>query len=329
MFKVLLLVVSMMFIHPLLAFANEGIVNPYQVYTYDTLKKDLLELQGKFPSSIQVKTIGKTPFGREIYATRLGRGKQNILLIGTHHGREWMTTSLLMEMLEQYAGAYHSKKQYGPYSTGVLDDVSIWFVPMLNPDGVEIQQGNLHRFPPHYQKKIKALNKNLDDFTRWKANGLGVDLNRQYPAGWNELKSEPSEPSFQFYKGEAPLEAKEVKVLTNFTKKISPLIAVPYHSSGRMIFWKYKNGVNMDRDHSLAKKVSSLTNYELDEPPDNATGGGYTDWFITTFKRPALTIEICPLVENTSPPLSVFHEEWERNKYVGLLLANEAKDIKD
>jgi g-D-glutamyl-meso-diaminopimelate peptidase len=41
-----------------------------------------------------------------------------------------------------------------------------------------------------------------------------------------------------------------------------------------------------------------------------------------------LTIEISPLVGETSPPLSVFETEWERNKYVGLTLAEEAKHLK-
>ena len=38
-----------------------------------------------------------------------------------------------------------------------------------------------------------------------------------------------------------------------------------------------------------------------------------------------MTIEISPLVGETSPPLEVFESEWESNKYVGLTLAEEAK----
>ena len=44
-----------------------------------------------------------------------------------------------------------------------------------------------------------------------------------------------------FIKAEQPLEAAEVKALTDFTKEIDPLIAVSYHTSGREIFWHYKN----------------------------------------------------------------------------------------
>ncbi|MFJ7727970.1 hypothetical protein ACIQXV_17720 [Neobacillus sp. NPDC097160] len=56
-------------------------------------------------------------------------------------------------------------------------------------------------------------------------------------------------------------------------------------------------------------------------------GGGFTDWFITSYHKPAMTIEISYLVGETNPPLSVFKTEWKRNRYVGLMLAEEAKNI--
>ena len=118
-----------------------------------------------------------------------------------------------------------------------------------------------------------------------------------------------------------------MKVLTTFIREINPEIAVAYHSAGREIFWKYHNGKQLKRDKRIAKKVSKLTGYKLGKPPKQATGGGFTDWFITTYHRPALTIEISPLVGETSPPLSIFNTEWKRNKYVGLTLAEEAKSL--
>ena len=41
----------------------------------------------------------------------------------------------------------NKEKQLGSYSPQLLDEVSIWFVPMINPDGVSIQQGNLSVYP--------------------------------------------------------------------------------------------------------------------------------------------------------------------------------------
>jgi g-D-glutamyl-meso-diaminopimelate peptidase len=310
-------------------FTKAKMVEVNKPYTYEVLKQDLSKIQKKYKKEIKIKTIGTTHFGRNIWAVKLGTGKKNIVLIGAHHGREWLTSMLLMKMLETYAEAYQKHENILFRSTDILNEVSIWFIPMLNPDGVEIQQNNLHLFPPNQQSRLLAMNEGMNHFERWKANGMGVDLNRQYPAGWNALKEDPGTPFYRFYKGKAPLEAEEVIALTQFIKEINPYVAVAYHSAGREIFWKYKNGKNLKRDYLLAKKVSKLTGYKLAKPPKKATGGGFTDWFITTYHRPAMTIEISYPVGETNPPLSVFKSEWKRNKKVGLMLAAEAKKISD
>jgi g-D-glutamyl-meso-diaminopimelate peptidase len=298
-----------------------------QPYSYEKMEKDIIKIHNNYKGA-KVKQIGKTHFGRTIYAIKLGNGKDNIVLIGAHHGREWITSMLLMKKLEEYAKAYQNQTDYGRVSTDILNDVSIWFIPMLNPDGVTIQQNALHQFPNNHQKQLLTMNEEMKSFERWKANGMGVDLNRQYPAGWKELKKQPNSPHYQFYKGKKPLEAKEVQALTKFIRKVNPEIAVAYHSAGREVFWNYNNGKHLHRDKRIAKKISKLTRYKLSKPPKHATGGGFTDWFISKYHRPAMTIEISPLVGETSPPLSVFETEWERNKYVGLTLAKEAKNLK-
>lgn len=299
-------------------------VNYNDIYTYEQLEKDLNMIKQKYPEVISIQKIGLSEFGRNIWGVKLGKGKKSILLIGTHHGREWITTMLLMKMMEKYANGYQHNETYGPYSTRIFDDIAIWFVPMLNPDGVEIQQKGLSGVPNKLQDKIFEMNGYNPDFTKWKANGVGVDLNRQYPAGWREQKGIPI-PWYQLYKGKAPIQASEIKAITSFTMKISPMMALSYHSSGREIFWNFKNGSQIQRDQYFAEKVSLLTGYKLGTPDENAVGAGFTDWFITTFHKPGMTIEICPLVEETSPPLSTFREEWNRNKLVGVMLADEAK----
>lgn len=319
---ILIVLINIIFIIPHYGYAK--IVNPNVVYTYEQMKQDLNAMNKKYPDKLYVTSIGQSHLGRDILAAKLGKGERNILLIGAHHGREWLTTSLLMVMLENYLHYYDKNEQIGCFSTSVFDDVSIWFVPMLNPDGVSIQQKGLAAVPKYLADDIFEMNAFSPDFTKWKANGIGIDLNRQYPAGWSALQ-EVSIPWYQFHKGLAPMSAKEVLTITNFTKKMMPSVAISYHSSGREIFWNYKNGSHLERDKNLANKVSLLTGYSLSEPIKEAIGGGFTDWFITTFRKPGMTIEICPLVEESSPPLSIFQEEWKRNELVGIMLAEEVR----
>ncbi|MFF2499897.1 M14 family zinc carboxypeptidase [Peribacillus sp. NPDC058075] len=297
-----------------------------EVYSPEQMEMDLQGIQKQYELDVQI--IGQTEKGKNIKAVRLGKGKRSILLVGSHHGREWLSSKLLMRMLEEYAAAYREGKSVGEYQAESLDEVSIWFIPMLNPDGVSIQQGDLSNLNVFEKAAVWKMNRYSRNWSRWKANAKGIDLNRQYPAGWKEVMSHETKPTYQFYKGRQPLEAAEVIALTDFTKKIDPLIAVSYHTSGREIFWHYNNErENMARDYGIAKKTAELTGYELTYPEKEAVGSGYTDWFITEFRRPGMTIELSYLVDETNPPLTVFPEEWERNRLVGIMLVKEAKQL--
>ncbi|MFE4143179.1 M14 family zinc carboxypeptidase [Peribacillus sp. YIM B13472] len=297
-----------------------------EVYSPEQMEMDLQGIQKQY--ELDVKIIGQTEKGKNIKAVKLGKGKRSILLVGSHHGREWLSSILLMRMLEEYAAAYRAGKPVEEYRTESLDEVSIWFIPMLNPDGVSIQQGDLSNLNVFEKAAVWKMNQFSRNWSRWKANAKGIDLNRQYPAGWKEVMSDETKPTYQFYKGGKPLEAAEVKALTDFTKEIDPLIAVSYHTSGREIFWHYNNKrKNMARDYGIAKKTAELTGYELTFPEKEAVGSGFTDWFITEFRRPGMTIELSYLVDETNPPLTVFPEEWKRNRLVGIMLVKEAKQL--
>ncbi|MCD4840171.1 MULTISPECIES: M14 family metallocarboxypeptidase [Neobacillus] len=303
------------------------IVKTNKAYSFESLEKDIAKIDEKYGQIVEIQAIGTSHLGRKIWGINLGKGKKNVVLIGAHHGREWLTSLLLMKMLENYSEAYLHGERIGSLPIAILDEVSIWFIPMLNPDGVTIQQNGIEGFPPEIQKELLIMNDGYIDFKGWKANAKGVDLNRQYPAGWKKLKNDPSNPYYKFYKGKKPFEAREVIALKNFINKINPSIAVAYHTAGQEIFWNYKNGKHLKRDKAIAKKISKVTGYKLAKPDKDAIGGGFTDWFITSYHKPAMTIEISQLVGETSPPLSVFHSEWQRNQRVGLVLAKEAKKI--
>lgn len=315
--------------------AHASIVNTKELYTYEELTKDIEELAALHPDLMKYKSLVSTGFGRKIWAIQLGNGETTILLHGAHHAREWLTSALLMKMVETYAEAYESNQAIGKFSPNILDKVSICVVPMVNPDGVTLQQFGLYAFPTYIHPNLVQMNKGSKDFKRWKANLQGIDLNRQYPANWEGLKGVSLNPSYQFYKGTEPLEAKEVKALVDFTYEIAPELAASYHSSGNMLFWGFHRwGLTHTTDfledyYNIAEKVASITKYELEEPETYQQGGGYTDWFVQQFKRPALTVEIGSFVEDTNLPVSSFPTIWERNKEIGLLLAKKAYERKN
>lgn len=301
-----------------------NVVNPIQVYTYWDMYSDIKKLQARYPRLISYKSIGKSAFGRELWAVKLGRGDATITINASHHAREWPTTNLTMQMIEEYAKGYYAGSKIAGLSVKqYLDDTSIWFVPMVNPDGVTLQQSGLSQFPSWSHSSLISMNGGSRNFLRWKANAQGIDLNRQYPSGWDG-KDSPRYPWYMNFGGDYPLQAPEARALADFTVAINPEVAVAYHSSGRILYWHYnQTGDQYKRDYRIASVLNDITGYSLVKPNPGSGGTGYKDWFVDKFKKPGYTPEISYFVPNTNPPLSVLPEEWSRNKAVGIYLAKE------
>ncbi len=317
---------------PTSANAHNNIVNPYQTYTYSQMVKDIKSLAEKYPNLIKYKVIGKSEYGRDIYAVSLGTeepGGPTVFFNGSHHAREWLTTNLNMYMIDQYAQAYEANRTMEGYNVNqILDKTTMWFVPMVNPDGVTLQQSGLNAFPERVHDDLVEMNEGSKDFTRWKANAKGVDLNRQYDADWENIKNNRDEPSWSNHKGVAPHSSSEVRAIVNFTQEIAPEMVVPYHSAGKVIYWSFhQTGNRYDRDHQYAEEVGNLTGYEVIYPGQNQSGGGMTDWFISKYKRPALTMEIGNYPGERHLPISEFDQAWQENRLVGLYAAEESYNL--
>ena len=120
-------------IHP------EYIVDPYQPYTYDIMIDDANALAAMYPDNIDVSLIGHSVEGRDLTLIKMGTGDKKLLLIGSHHAREYITSSYLMNMIDKYMYAATSGTLFGGYDMAeLLSQVTMYVVPMLNPDGVNL-----------------------------------------------------------------------------------------------------------------------------------------------------------------------------------------------
>ena len=127
---------------PLFAAAEyDPIVNPLAVYSHELTTDTLAKLQKRYSVILSSGTIGTSFEGREIQAVKLGRGNHKILICGTLHAREHICTNYLMYFIEQYAEAFVSRDSIGCYDVNqLLNEVSLYIVPLVNPDGVNIVQ---------------------------------------------------------------------------------------------------------------------------------------------------------------------------------------------
>ncbi|MFG6119291.1 M14 family metallopeptidase [Thalassobacillus sp. B23F22_16] len=307
--------------------ASASQVNPDTAYSYDVLTKDIQALADRYPNAITYQSIGTSPYGREIWAVKVGSGEQNILVNGSHHAREWLTSTLNMKMVEEYAKAYTNNTTINGFQVRtLLDDVAIWFVPMVNPDGVTLQQQGLGAFPSSVHNDLKAMNDGSSDFTRWKANAKGEDLNRQYPADWENIKHSSGKPYYKDFKGYYPMQAVESQHLASFTYETGPRSTIAYHSAGEIIYWYFnQDGKQYDRDNKVVDNIGLITGYQPVSPEPNPSGGGYTDWFVDEFKRTGLTIEIGAYPGERHLPTSAFEQIWNKNKIVPLRMAENAR----
>lgn len=304
---------------------NKDIADPYQTYTYELTNRDIDRLAAAYPDLIKVQTIGTTAFNREIRAVKLGKGEASVLIDGSQHAREWMGTNLILYMIDRYAYAYEHNMKYDDYVVrDILNRCSIWFVPMVNPDGVTLQQSGLEAFPESFHTYFIQMNGGSTNFKRWKANAEGIDINRQYPAMWSGIRNSSSYPMFKNYKGSEPAEVAEAQSMIRFTYESDPEITLSYHTSGEVLYWYFHNTAeHLARDKEMADTISGMTGYSQIKPVADPSEGGYTDWFIAQFGRPGFTAELGRYQEETELPLWAFTEIWEGNEKLGLYLASE------
>jgi g-D-glutamyl-meso-diaminopimelate peptidase len=299
---------------------NNNIVNNNQPYDYSTYKKNIEDLMLIYPF-IDVNIIGKSIDNRNIYSLSIGSGDRIILYNGAHHGNEWITSLLLMKWLENVCKVFTMKGNLRGYNIPqILQRSKIIIVPMVNPDGVDLVINGLDSINSN-KKKVYKWNNNTDDFNKWKANLNGVDLNRNYNAGWYTHKKIEKElnvlgPGPSLYGGERPESEPEVSSMVKLSKLHNSRLSLSYHSQGRVIYWNYR-GLEPIESYSIGLKFCEASTYKLDEPSLHQSHGGYKDWYISRFRKPGYTIE----VGKGENPLSInqFDIIYENNEKLLLL----------
>ena len=148
---------------------------------------------------IEIGSIGKAVMGNDIPYLKIGTGKREVFYSGSIHANEWICSPVLMKFIENLANAYINDGYiYGYLARNILNSVSIYFVPMSNPDGVNLVTDALPKSSDYY-KSAEKIAKNYPSIpfpSGWKANIQGVDLNLQFPASWEKAKEIKFEQGF-------------------------------------------------------------------------------------------------------------------------------------
>lgn len=255
------------------------------------------------------RIYGRSAEGRPLYALLIGGGRPLGISQYAIHGREYLTALLALEHIRR----------------GV-ERGGIWILPMTNPDGCLLSEVGVTTVSPPRRRELLSLNGGYD-FSLWKANAEGVDLNVNFDAHWGEGKKNVRAPAPENYIGSRPLSAPESRALAAFTELVSPDFTVSWHTKGNELYWKFRQPpLRAARDKGLARILSAAADCPLGTAKGSA--GGYKDWCVEKKKIPAFTIEagrdewphplgrerLFELTEQYQNALAAFTEQWRWKK---------------
>ena len=219
------------------------------------------------------RVIGRSVERRALFAFRMGEGRPLGIAVYAIHAREWVTALLALEHL----------KRSVPFG-------SVWFVPLMDPDGALLVQRGIESVRPSRREALLSLNGG-DDFSLWKANAEGTDLNVNFPARWGKGAKNVFSPAPANFVGECPLSAPESRALAAFTLREKPDYTLSFHTKGEEIYWHFHQPpLRLLRDLCFARAVAAASGYPLKEA--KRSSGGYKDWCVETLHIPAITVEV-------------------------------------
>ena len=294
-----------------------AIVNTNIPITTENCDRWIKQITAMYPFC-RSELLATTAFGRPIRTLVIGNGPRKVIYSASHHANEWITSLVLLKFAEELAEAIRTSSPIGGVDAPALAQAAtIYMVPMVDPDGVDLVTGSIQPGQLEYET-ARHFGENYPEIPfpeGWKANLLGVDLNLQYPAGWlqaREIKFSQgyTRPGPRDYVGRAPLGQIESRALAGYTEYIDPELVLAYHTQGRVIYWQFQD-YEVPGARELGEEFARISGYTLEEVPFASSFAGYKDWFIQRFRRPGYTIEVG---EGENPlPLEQFDQIYKDN----------------
>jgi len=122
-------------------FSLQDIFDSFENYRENSLSgtfvryREIIPLLGyhRKRKTINIKQLGKSVNGKVIYGATVGTGKINVLAWSQMHGNESTATRTFFDFLN-----FISKPQFTSFCEWLFSKITLYYIPLLNPDGAEI-----------------------------------------------------------------------------------------------------------------------------------------------------------------------------------------------
>ncbi len=274
---------------------------------------------------LRAVTVGASVLERPLRALVLSAGqgarRQRVLIAAAFHGQEWLTALCALRLCEDLCRAEKARLPLCDVEVEkILEEREIWFLPLVNPDGVDIA---IHGSAAAGEYAAFVAAHGGDTPGLWQANARGVDINHNFNAGWAEMqalaaKNHRDAPGPRQYSGPSPESEPETRAVTDLCRRYGFRHLVALHSQGEEIYWRYGDSTP-PQSRLMAQVLGAAGGYTVADPVGMAAHGGCKDWFIRCFHRPGFTIE---LGRGENPlPLSDFEPLYEKAREMLVLCA--------
>ncbi|MBI5000281.1 MAG: hypothetical protein HZB92_01960 [Euryarchaeota archaeon] len=258
---------------------------PYPAY--QEVRSRLVAISVGNPAIARLDTLGTTWEGRDILALRLGtEGKPAALVMGGHHAREPSSVVLPLRLAERLAADYDSNGSV----RWLLDNTEIWFVPLVNPDGLDyvLSSGDWS-----WRKNRRPVDSDGDGTV----DAIGVDLNRNYGRRWGEGTAVHVPGSLE-YCGPSAFSENETRAVRDLALREDFSISMSFHAYGNEVTWPWNNLADADNARTataraLALEAAERNGYRAMKGTDlYETYGDSDDWLFGNASAYPLTFEL-------------------------------------
>ncbi|KAK6478631.1 carboxypeptidase B-like [Huso huso] len=238
-------------------------VYDYEKYNdWDKIVSWTEHIAATFPSLVTRTEIGKTFEGNPIYLLKVGsrqdQSKPAVFMDCGIHAREWISPAFCQWFVKEATNTYGSDN----LMTTLLDNLVFYVVPVLNVDGYIYTWTNDRLWRKNRSKHPSS-------------SCLGVDLNRNFDAGWCKLGSSKNPCDETFCGSEVESEL-EVKALANFIRIHSDIkLYITIHAYAQVVIvpycYDYKTTPHRNELNEIAKgatrALASLYNTKYNYGP--------------------------------------------------------------